>query len=59
MHPQFKVVALLAAITLAACSENPVDTPRSLVAEFGPKSVQVSTEWAPLTPRRTSWSLSN
>jgi hypothetical protein len=49
MHPQIKVGALLAAITLAACTENPVDTPRKLIAAFGPKSVQASTEWAPLT----------
>jgi hypothetical protein len=49
MHPQIKVGALVAAITLAACTENPVDTPRKLIAAFGPKSVQASTEWAPLT----------
>jgi hypothetical protein len=49
MHPQFKVVALFTAFTLAACSENPVDAPRSLKAAFGPKSVQATVALAPLT----------
>jgi hypothetical protein len=42
MHPQLKVVALFAAITLAACSESPVDAPRFLNPAFGPKSVQAA-----------------
>jgi hypothetical protein len=49
MHPQLKVVVLFAAVTLAACSENPVDAPRTLNPAFGPKSVQVAAALAPLT----------
>jgi hypothetical protein len=50
MHPHVKVVALFAAISLAACTENPVDNQRRLIiGGSSPKSVQLSTEWAPLT----------
>jgi len=43
MHPQFKVVALLSAITLAACSENPIDTPQTQIVAFGPKNITGAT----------------
>ena len=50
MHPHVKVAVLFAVISLAACMENPVDNQRRLIiAGSGPKSMQLSTEWAPLT----------
>ncbi len=49
MRNRIRVVALLAAGALAACAENPVDSPQTLKAAFGPKSVQATTAPAPLT----------
>jgi hypothetical protein len=49
MYRQIRVVALFAAIALAACSENPIESSAKLNPAFGPKSVQAATELAPLT----------
>jgi hypothetical protein len=49
MYRQIRVVALLAAVVLAACSENPIESSAKLNAAFGPKSVQVAATLAPLT----------
>ena len=48
MHPQIRVIALLAAVALAACTENPVDTPQTRLVAFGPKNLQAAS-LAPLT----------
>jgi len=49
MPQKIQAVALFAAFALAACSENPTDASPKLNPAFGPKSVQVATELAPLT----------
>jgi hypothetical protein len=49
MYRQIRVVALFAAVVLAACSENPIESSAKLNAAFGPKSAQAATELAPLT----------
>src|SRR5689334_1271779 len=49
MHSQIRVVALLAAVALAACSENPMDASRMRVPTSNPKSVRAATELPDLT----------
>ena len=49
MSHKIQAVALFAAVTLAACSENPVDSSQMRVPAFSPKSAQAATELAPLT----------
>jgi phosphate-induced protein 1 len=50
MSQKIQTVALFAAIALAACSENPVDSSQQMrVPAFSPKSAQAATELPPLT----------
>jgi hypothetical protein len=50
MSQKIRAASLFAAIALAACSENPVDSSQMMrVPAFNPKSAQVSAELAPLT----------
>jgi hypothetical protein len=49
MSQKIQAVALVAAIALAACSENPIDSSPTLNPAFGPKSVQAAATLAPLT----------
>src|SRR4051812_30729781 len=49
MSHKIQAVALFAAVTLAACSENPVDSSQMRVPAFSPKSAQGAAELPPLT----------